>query len=135
MHVDIIIVYYVEDHSTTIIMLLSAPGPVLNFVNSTKFTSIVLTWDPPDEPNGVIIRYEVTYRISEGNIQTLNTGLSNAFIISSLEAGTRVSDVSVSAYTSVGRGVPSNLTDMRTLSEPCELLLSTSITLSDALYL
>ncbi len=60
-----------------------APGPVLNFVNSTKFTSIVLTWDPP---------------------------------------GTRVSDVSVSAYTSGGRGVPSNLTDLRTLSEPRELL-------------
>ncbi len=70
-----------------ILVLPSAPGPVFNFVNSTKFTSIVFTWDPPGEPNGVIIRYEVTYRISDGNIQTLNTGLNNAFTISPLETG------------------------------------------------
>ena len=99
-----------------------APCPVLNLVNSTWFTSIVLTWDPPNIPNGIIIRYEVTYRIGGGNIQTLITGLNTAFTISPLETGTRVSDVSVSAYTSVGRGVPSNLTDLRTLSEPRELL-------------
>ncbi len=29
-----------------ILVLPSAPGPVFNFVNSTKFTSIVFTWDP-----------------------------------------------------------------------------------------
>ncbi len=100
---------------------------MLNLANSTKLTSIVLTWDPPHEPNGILIRYEVAYRISDGNIQTLNTGLNTEFQISSLETGTRVSDVSVSAYTSVGRGVLSNLTDLRTLSEPRELLVSTSI--------
>ncbi len=89
----------------------------------------MLTWDPPDEPNGIIIRYEVTYRIGDADIQTLNTGLNNAFTISPLETGTRVSDVSVSAYTSVGRGVPSNLPDLRTLSEPRELLQTTSMSL------
>ncbi len=104
-----------------------APGPVLNLANSTKFTSLVLTWNTPGEPNGVIIRYEVTYRIGDGNIQTFNTGLNTAFQISPLETGTRVSDVSFSAYTSVGRGVLSNLTDLRTLSEPRKLLGSTSI--------
>ncbi len=100
---------------------------MLNLANSTKLTSIVLTWDPPDEPNGILIRYEVTYRISDGNIQTLNTGLNTGSIISPLATGTRVSDVSVSAYTSVGRGVLSNFPDLRTLSEPRELLVSTSI--------
>ncbi len=99
-----------------------APGSVLNFAISTWFTSLTLTWDPPDEPNGVIIRYEVTYRISDGNLQAVDAGLSTKFTISPLETGTRVSDVSVSAYTSVGRGVLSNLTDLRTLSEPRELL-------------
>ncbi len=106
-----------------------APGPVLNLENNIKLTSIVLTWDPPDEPNGIIIRYEVTYRISDGNIQTLNTGLNTAFIITPLETGTRVFDVSVSAYTSVGRGVPSNSQDLRTLTKPRELLWSTSMSL------
>ncbi len=94
---------------------------MLNFAISTWFTSLILTWDTPNEPNGVIIRYEVTYRISDGNLQAVDTGLSTTFTISPLETGTRVSDVSVSAYTSIGRGVPSNLTDLRTLSEPREL--------------
>ncbi len=102
---------------------------MLNIVNSTWFTSIVLTWDPPDEPNVIIIRYEVTYRIGDGNIKTFNTGLNTAFKISPLETGTRVSDVSVSAYTSVGRCVPFNLPDLRTLTEPCELMLTTSMSL------
>ncbi len=82
----------------------------------------MLTWNTPGEPNGIIIRYEVTYRISNGSLQTNNTGLNTTFTISGLETGTRVSDVSVSAYTSVGRGVLSNLTDLRTLSELRELL-------------
>ncbi len=129
----LIVSMFLDLHVTT------APGPVLNLASSTKLSSITLTWDPPDEPNGVIIRYEVTYRIGGGNIQTLITGLNTAFTISPLETGTRVSDVSVSAYTSVGRGMLSNLTDLRTLSEPRELLWRTcihvSITLSDALYL
>ena len=90
--------------------------------------AIVLTWDHPDV-HGIIIRYEVTYRIGDGNSKTFNTGLNTAFQISPLETGTRVSDVSVSAYTSVGRGVPSNLTDLRTLSEPRELLWSTLMSL------
>ncbi len=89
-----------------------APCPVLNLVNSTWFTSIVLTWDPPNIPNVIIIRYEVTYRISGGNFQTVNAGLKTALTISPLETATRVSDVSVSAYTSVSRGMPSNLTDI-----------------------
>ncbi len=94
---------------------------MLNLVNNTRFTSIVLTWDPPVEHNGIIIRYEVTYRFGDGNIKTFNTGLNTAFQISPLETGTRVSDVSVSAYTSVGSGLLSNLTDLRTHSGAREL--------------
>ncbi len=102
----------------------SAPGSVLNLTSSDKFTSIVLNWNTPDEPNGIIIRYEVTYRIGGGNLQTVDAGLNTVFTFSPLETGTRVSDVSVSAYTSVGRGVPSILTDLRTLSEPREFIIS-----------
>ncbi len=64
-----------------------------------------------------------------GNIKTFNTGLNTALIISPLETGTRVSDVSVSAYTSLGRGVASNLPDLRTLTEPHELMQTTSMSL------
>ena len=72
-----------------------------------KFTSIVLTWSAPQEPNGVIISYEVTYRVSDGNLVTTNTtDLSTTFTIPSLTPGTTVTDISVSAYTRVGRGDP-----------------------------
>ena len=68
-------------------------------------TSIVLTWSAPQEPNGVIISYEVTYRVSDGNLVTTNTGdLSTTFTIPSLTPGTNVTEISVSAYTLVGRG-------------------------------
>ncbi len=95
---------------------------MLNLANSTGFTFIMLTWDRPDVPNGIITRYEVTYRIGGGNLQTVDAGLNTVFTISPLETGTRVFDVSVSAYTNVGRGMLSNLVDLRTVSEPRELV-------------
>ena len=89
-----------------------------------KFTSIDLTWSAPQEPNGVIISYEVTYRVTGSNLVTTNTtDLSTSFSISSLTPQTIVSDISVSAYTSIGRGEVS-IPGQRTcaLAEPRELL-------------
>ena len=97
----------------------TVPGAVSNLMGETKFTSIVLTWSAPQEPNGVIISYEVTYRVSDGNPVTTNTtALSTTFIISSLTPGTRVHYASVRAYTSVGRGSLLTLTDLVTLIAP-----------------
>ena len=74
-------------------------------MGKSMFTSIVLTWSAPQEPNGVIISYEVTYRVNDGNPVTSNTtALNTTFTISSLSPGTSISNISVSAYTSVGRG-------------------------------
>ena len=78
------------------------PGVVSDLTVQPKFTSIVLTWSAPQEPNGVIISYEVTYRVSDGNLVTTNF----RFTIPSLTPGTNVTEISVSAYTSVGRGDP-----------------------------
>ena len=86
-----------------------------------KFTSIVLTWNAPQEPNGVIIRYEVTYRVSDGNPVTTNTAaLNTTFTISSLTPGTRVSSISVRAYNNVGRGEAAVLAHLDTLTAPRE---------------
>ena len=85
----------------------------------TKFTSIVLTWSVPQEPNGVIISYEVTYRASDGNLVTTNT-TDFRFTIPSLTPGTNVTEISVSAYTSVGRGDPVQIPQLVTLSAPRE---------------
>ena len=84
-----------------------------NLTGTPKFTSIVLTWSPPQEPNGVIISYEVTYTV---NIFTVNTSdLSTTITIPSLTPQTRVFAITVTAYTGIGRGEPANLPDQTTL--------------------
>ena len=103
--------------STTVL-----PGPISNLTAHPKLTSIDLTWSAPLEPNGVIISYEVTYRVTGCNLVTANTtDLSTTFSISSLTPQTTVSNISVTAYTSIGPGEAATLADQTTL---CELLLS-----------
>ena len=86
-----------------------------------KFTSIVLTWSAPQEPNGVIISYEVTYRVGDGNLVTTNT-TDLTFTIPSLTPGTNVTEISVSAYTSVGRGDHGLIFQLLILTTPRESL-------------
>ena len=43
----------------------TAPGPVSALMAQPMFASIVLTWSAPQEPNGVLISYEVTYRVND----------------------------------------------------------------------
>ena len=102
----------------------TVPGPVSDLTDLPKFTSIDLTWSAPQEPNGVIISYEVTYRVTEGNLVTTNTtDLSTTFRISSLTPQTTVSNISVSAYTSIGPGEAATIADQTTREEPREFLL------------
>ena len=100
-------------------LLLLVPGVVSDLIGQPKFTSTVLTWSAPQEPNGDIISYEVTYRVSDGNLVTTNT-TDLRFTIPSLTPGTNVTDISVSAYTSVGRGDPAYITNLMTLAAPRE---------------
>ena len=99
-----------------------APGVVSVLGSNPRFTSMDITWAPPDSPNGVILRYEVTYTINNSSPITNSTELNTAFTIPSLTPGTRVS-VSVSAYTSAGQGEVANLTDLMT-SAICEFILN-----------
>ena len=94
-------------------------GPVSNLIALPKLTSIDLTWSAPQEPNGVIISYEVTYRVTGSNLVTTNTtDLSTTFSILSLTPQTTVSNISVSAYTSIGRGEAATIADQTTLEGP-----------------
>ena len=95
------------------------PGVVSDLAGQPKFTSIVLTWSAPQEPNGVIISYEVTYRASDGNLVTTNT-TDLRFTIPSLTPSTNVTEISVSAYTSVGRGNSVQIPHLVTLIAPRE---------------
>ena len=92
-----------------------------NLAGTPKFTSTVLTWSPPQEPNGVIISYEVTYTVNGDNIIRVKTSdLRTTFTIPSLTPQTRVSDITVTAYTRIGRGEPANLSDQITSEAPGE---------------
>ena len=92
-----------------------------NLSGTPKFTSIVLTWSPPQEHNGVIISYEVTYTVNGNNTVRVNTSdLSTTFTIPSLTPQTRVSDITVTAYTRIGQGEPANLQNQTTFAAPGE---------------
>ena len=92
-----------------------APGPVSNLTSTPKFISIVLTWSPPQEPNGVIISYGVTYTVNGNNAFRNTSDLSTTFTIPSLTPQTRVSAITLTAYTRIGQGEPANLPDQTTL--------------------
>ena len=87
-----------------------------NLTGTPKFTSIVLTWSPPQEPNGVIVSYEVTYTVNGNNTVRVNTSdFSTTFTIQSLTPQTRISAITVTAYTRIDQGEPANLSDQTTL--------------------
>ena len=93
--------------------------------SKVRFTSVDITWDRPRQPNGIILRYEIIYRVND-NTSPITESTTNpndiiTFKIPALTLGTRVS-VSVSAYTSVGQGSPANLTNLVTLSETREFM-------------
>ena len=114
------------------VLLPLAPGLVFGLTAQPRFTSIVFTWSAPQEPNGVIISYEVTYRVSDGDLVTTNTtDLATSFTIPVSTPETNVTEISVRAYTSVGRGNDSQITHITTLGVPCELLASISCGLND----
>ena len=103
--------------------LIIVPGVVSDISGQPKFTSIMLTWSAPQEPNAVIISYEVTYRVSDGNLVITNT-TDLRFTIPSLTPGTNVTEISVSAYTSVGRGDCVMIFQLLTLTTPRESLFN-----------
>ena len=86
-----------------------------------KFTSVDLTWSAIEGHSVFIINYEVTYRVSNGTLNTINTtDLNTTFSIASLSPRTTVSGLSVSAYNRIGRGEATTIADQITL-ENCEL--------------
>ena len=103
--------------------LLTVPGPVSDFTARPEVTSVVLTWSAPQEPNGITVAYEVTYSIDGGAITVVNsTNGASTITIPSLPPNTNISSISVSAYTSIGRGESVSHDDVITPAEPtlCE---------------
>ena len=99
------------------------------------FNSIVLTWSVPEEPNGVILSYQVTYTVDDSApVSTSTTASSTTFTIS-LPPLTSVSNISVTAYTRVGEGEPATLNDTLTpqlqlMNVVVEVVSATSVRVS-----
>ena len=102
-----------------------APGPVSNLIINVTLTSVNLFWSPPEQPNGILTRYEVTYRLNGSNeaITSNSQFLSTTFTVQSLTPNTGVSDISVSAYTSAGRGPSVMGPNVVTLIRPRKFIL------------
>lgn len=96
----------------------AAPGPV-SYPIIHRGYPIVLAWGAPLQPNGVIIKYEVTYRINDQQLLFTNVGLNTTFIIPGQTLGATISNISITAYTRVGRGEATSLPDTR-IPEQCE---------------
>ena len=63
-----------------------------------RSTFLVVMWDPPQEINGIIIAYEITFA-SDNTITVMNTTKSSAIL-----TFTTYSNISVRGYTSAGPG-------------------------------
>ena len=72
-------------------------------INLISFTSVLVTWSPPQEPNGVITMYELTYRLFERC--PVSENITNRFNYTIFaEANSRITGIRMRAYTSVGPG-------------------------------
>ncbi|XP_064396224.1 uncharacterized protein LOC135343165 isoform X3 [Halichondria panicea] len=79
------------------------PGILTVPTATSTATTLTLSWDPPAEPNGVIIIYTLYVDYLNGTTTTFNT-TSEQFTISPLSPYQTIS-VQVSASTSVGEGL------------------------------
>ena len=86
------------------IPLSPAPGPVV-ITSIPSLTSITITWEEPERPNGVITQYEVSFWPTESPESITNrTGLETNFTTpDGQEPGTSFT-FTVTAFTSVGAG-------------------------------
>ena len=98
--------------------IFAAPGVVANFTAEAKVITVVFSWDPPSEPNGIITGYELTYRVNGSAPLTNRTDASTTMLSLELDLSTNVTDISVRAFTSVGGGPAATAGDVAIPSAP-----------------
>ena len=60
-------------------ILLTAPGVVkLSVTKSSVNTQVVVTWDPPQQPNGIIVAYQVIYSIYNSDATNMSSPLHSS---------------------------------------------------------
>ena len=86
------------------------PGPVSDPSVQPGFP-IVLTWGAPREPNGEIVGYEVSYTV-DGDEHTTDVELNTLFTIQGLHQEARITNITITTYTSAGPGKDTRLPNM-----------------------
>ena len=98
---------------------IAAPGQVGQINATTNESAIQLNWDPPEKPNGFIILYTVNWTEvgtvtdtdGEGSADTKNT----SYDVTGLNSYTTY-NISIAAWTKVGRGDPEYIQAYTTIS-------------------
>ena len=108
------------------IILIVPGGPPAMLMAFPTVTTLILSWDPPAEPNGVIITYTLYVDYFNGTTTNLPT-LFAIFLLSPLRPYQTIS-VQVSASTSVGEGLRTLSMEFTTaeaseLHNACNLML------------
>ena len=83
------------------------PGPIREVTVTPDLTSVQFSWSAPQLPNGVLLSYEMSYRVADPSsdlIMANTTNISREFEVTSLVPFTDLHDVTISAYTVEGRG-------------------------------
>ena len=91
-------------------------------MGTPTLTTVVLTWSPPQQRNGIIAQYTVTFRVNGSAPVTrdINDPGATTFTITSLFPQTVISDITVRASTGAGLGTEITLEDVVTLNRPRE---------------
>ena len=113
-----------ESLSYCVISLLPAPGPV-SITSSKTFFQIVITWEKPERPNGVIVAYEVSYyqTADAQHVTRMNTtDRATSLTLTNLQPGTELA-FTVRAYTQVGAGETNTIIEVTYIS-PRKIIIS-----------
>ena len=77
---------------------------VANFQAEAEGITVVFSWDPPSEPNGIIIAYQLIYRINGSALLINRTNPNVTTLNLELDLSTNVTDISIRAFTRAGAG-------------------------------
>ena len=91
---------------------------VASFSAKEKVIPVVFSWDPPEEPNGIITGYELTYTVNGSASVTNHIDASTTMFRLELDLSTNVTDISVRAFTRIGGGPAANAGDVAIPSAP-----------------
>lgn len=90
-----------------------------DFMAYPRFISLELTWNPPQLPNGIIIAYMVTYVLNAEGPDSVSIAMNvtdgTTLVVPDLLPWTKVSDISITPYTSAGKGIISWLPPLENL--------------------